>query len=282
MGASRKAKRSFEGPTPVHGRRPQTPIQDAPNGIESLHPTPQWMCDREAIRVQRCNAPVDVQSIRSRHSTPQQVRDRSSNNGQLPREAPVEGAPASLGRANQLRPLAGEFEGPVTGQLLEQQTVRLAVDPAALLAPPGKAKSSKESRYISHHTPYGRPSQNSARSKTVRGRRSPSRSEDEPESQDGPYSMNMDITEVAVAVNNDIFRGCLYFPKDMARDRRLRLIAKQKEMLGYSQEVYQLGKEKHERARDGVLAAQRQQFNKGPLAGVEYDEMMMEFEMEDA
>ncbi|KAH5586402.1 hypothetical protein HBI24_078440 [Parastagonospora nodorum] len=232
------------------------------------------MIDREAIRVQRSNAPVDVQSIRSRHCTPQQVRDRSSKNRRLPREAPVEGAPTSLGKANQPRPLAGEFEGLVAGQLLQQRPVGLAADSAALPAPPGKAKSREESRYTYHHTPYGRSGQNLAPSRTVRGRRtrrSPSRSEDEPDSQDDPYSMNMDIAE-----------DVSIFPKTRPRDRRLRLIAKQKEMFGHSQEVYQLGKEKHERARDGVLASQRQQFNKGLLAGVEYDEMMMEFEMEDA
>ncbi|KAH4022761.1 hypothetical protein HBI95_080550 [Parastagonospora nodorum] len=150
MGASKKAKRSVEGPTSVHGRRPHTPIQDSPNGIESLHPTPQWIRNREAIRVQRSNAPVDVQSIRSRHST-QQVRDRSSNNRRLSREVP--GAPASLGKANQPRSLAGEFEGLVVGQLLQQRPVRLAAGPAALPAPPGKAKSRKESRYTSRHTP---------------------------------------------------------------------------------------------------------------------------------
>lgn len=197
---------------------------------------------------------------------------------------------------NQLLPVAGEVGGPVTGeaggsvvgqiegrvagdpvagQILQEGPVELAAEPAAPPAPPGKAKTRKPSRYTSSHTHYGRLGRNSARSRTVRGHRSgrsPSTSEDEPESQANPWSINKDLAEATQGVTIDAFGKVRHIHDNMPPERKLQLIAKQKSMLLRMRNMYSSGKDKH-------LAAQWIEYTQGLHEGLEFDEMIVEFEM---
>jgi len=301
---SEKVKKPDNGSESVHKRRFRTPSESMPDKIARGFPKPDWLVleDFQALR----DAQKQAKGIESLHSTPHLLRDRLNNNVRLPQEAQVEDTPPSSGNGNPLPPVAGEIEDPVAGkaggpvaseaegpvvgqvevqvadgpvadQILQGGPVEMVADPAAPLAPPRKAKSRKGSRYISRHTPYGRPGQHSARSRTVRGRRSrrsPSRSEDGLDSQVDSWSINKDLAEVTQGVNIDAFGKVRHIPDNMAPEQKLQLIAKQKSMLLRMRNMYSSGKDKH-------LAAQRIEYTEGLHEGLEFDEMMVEFEMED-